>query len=134
MSFCIEANLSALAISKTGATPVFVEPDLDYCLIDPTKIEEKITPNTKAIMPVHIFGNPCNMAEIERIANDLEDNVDYYETDEEDNERTAAINKLSDAIASASEESDSEEDALDMLDNDEINRVFKILKDKSKDI
>ena len=62
--------------------------------------------------------------EIEKIAKNLEDEVDYYETDEEDNERTAAISKLSDAIASASEDSDSEDDALDMLDTDEINRIL----------
>ena len=68
--------------------------------------------------------NAKTKKDIEKIANDLEDNVDYYETDEEDNERTAAINKLSDAIASASEESDSEEDALDMLDNYEIDRIL----------
>ena len=36
--------------------------------IDVTKIEEKITPRTKAIMPVHIFGNPCDMDAIQNIA------------------------------------------------------------------
>ena len=42
--------------------------DKDTWNIDVTKIEEKITKNTKAIIPVHIFGNPCNMNEIGRIA------------------------------------------------------------------
>ena len=69
------------------------------------------------------FQNAKTKKEIERIAKDLEDEVDYFETDSEDNERTAAINKLSDAIAIASKDSDSEEDALDMLDTDEINRI-----------
>ena len=59
---------SAYSVCYTGAKPVFVDADKDTWNIDVTKIEEKITPNTKAIMPVHIFGNPCNMAEIERIA------------------------------------------------------------------
>ena len=59
---------SAFAVCYTGATPVFVDADKDTWNIDVTKIEEKISPRTKAIMPVHIFGNPCNMSEIERIA------------------------------------------------------------------
>lgn len=59
---------SAYAVCYTGATPVFVDADKDTWNIDVTKIEEKITPKTKAIMPVHIFGNPCNMLEIKRIA------------------------------------------------------------------
>ena len=75
------------------------------------------------------FQNAKTKKEIERIAKDLEDEVDYFETDTEDNERTAAINKLSDAIAIASKDSDSEEDALDMLDTDEINRILISLGD-----
>lgn len=59
---------SAFAVCYTGAKPVFVDADKDTWNIDVTKIEEKITPKTKAIMPVHIFGNPCNMDEILRIA------------------------------------------------------------------
>ncbi len=59
---------SAFAICYTGATPVFVDADKDTWNIDVKKIEEKITPNTKVIMPVHIFGNPCDMDTIEKIA------------------------------------------------------------------
>jgi len=58
---------SAFAVCYTGAKPVFVDADSSTWNIDVAKIEEKITPRTKAIMPVHIFGNPCNMAEIEKI-------------------------------------------------------------------
>ena len=65
-SFTMSA--SAFSVCYTGAKPVFV--DIDPCTwnIDVSKIEEKITSRTKAIMPVHIFGNPCNMEEIEKIA------------------------------------------------------------------
>ncbi len=49
------------AILNTGHKPVFVEPDMDTYLIDPKKIEEKITANTKAIMVVHLYGKPCEM-------------------------------------------------------------------------
>jgi perosamine synthetase len=59
---------SAFAVCYTGAMPVFVECDKYTWNIDSSKIEEKITARTKAIMPVHIFGNPCNMATIRNIA------------------------------------------------------------------
>jgi dTDP-4-amino-4,6-dideoxygalactose transaminase len=59
---------TAESISYVGATPVFVDVELDTYNIDPFKIEEKITDRTKAIMPVHIFGQPCNMEAINEIA------------------------------------------------------------------
>ena len=59
---------TALAVTYVGATPVFVEPDIRTYNIDPTKIEEKITSNTKAIMPVHLYGQACDMDPILAIA------------------------------------------------------------------
>lgn len=59
---------TALAVTYVGATPVFVEPDIRTYNLDPTKIEEKITSKTKAIMPVHLYGQPCDMAPIMEIA------------------------------------------------------------------
>ena len=59
---------SLIAISANGATPVLVEPDLATYLIDPAKIEEKITPRTKAIMVVHLYGRACEMEAINAIA------------------------------------------------------------------
>lgn len=59
---------SAYAVCYTGAKPVFVDADKDTWNIDVDKIEDKITPKTRAIMPVHIFGNPCNMDKIVEIA------------------------------------------------------------------
>ena len=59
---------SAFAVCYTGAIPVFVDADKDTWNIDANKIEAKITSKTKAIMPVHIFGNPCNMDKITEIA------------------------------------------------------------------
>ncbi len=58
---------TAWAVSYLGATPVFVDCSWDLN-IDVSKIEEKITSRTKAIMPVHIYGRQCNMGEIKRIA------------------------------------------------------------------
>lgn len=49
-------------------TPVFVDVEPDYYNLDPAKIEAAITPRTTAIMPVHVYGNPCKMDEIQKIA------------------------------------------------------------------
>jgi dTDP-4-amino-4,6-dideoxygalactose transaminase len=59
---------TAETISAVGATPVFVDVDKETFNIDATKIEEKITSKTKAIMPVHIFGQAADMDEINEIA------------------------------------------------------------------
>jgi dTDP-4-amino-4,6-dideoxygalactose transaminase len=59
---------TAEAIVYTGAKPVFVDIELDTFNIDCSKIEEKITPRTKAILPVHLFGHPCDMEKIMEIA------------------------------------------------------------------
>lgn len=59
---------TAEAISAVGAVPVFVDVDKDTFNIDASKIEEKITSKTKAIMPVHIFGQSADMDEINAIA------------------------------------------------------------------
>ena len=55
---------TAETISAVGAIPVFVDVEKDTFDIDPTKIEEKITSRTKAILPVHIFGQSAKMDEI----------------------------------------------------------------------
>jgi len=59
---------TVLAISYVGATPVFVEPNLTTFNINPTAIEAAITSRTKAIMPVHLYGQACEMDEIMRLA------------------------------------------------------------------
>lgn len=57
-----------MAVLANGAMPVFVDVELDTFLMDPQKIEEKITPCTKAIIPVHIAGLPVDMDPIMAIA------------------------------------------------------------------
>lgn len=59
---------SAFAVCYTGAKPVFVDADARTWNIDPVKVEAAITPATKAIMAVHIFGNPCQMDALQAIA------------------------------------------------------------------
>ena len=57
-----------LAVSYTGAKPIPVEPNLDTFNIDVTRIEECITPKTKAIIAVHLYGQPADMDLINEIA------------------------------------------------------------------
>jgi len=59
---------SVAAICYTGAKPVFADIDPKTYLIDPNKIEAAITPHTKAILPVHLYGQPCDMDAIQSIA------------------------------------------------------------------
>ena len=66
LTFIATAN----AVTYCNAKPVFVDSHPDYWCIDPEKIEEKVTPKTKAIIPVHLYGHPCDMDAIMDIAKD----------------------------------------------------------------
>jgi perosamine synthetase len=57
-----------MAVLYTGARPVFVDCELDTFNIDVKQIESKVTSRTKAIMPVHIYGHPCDIETILRLA------------------------------------------------------------------
>jgi dTDP-4-amino-4,6-dideoxygalactose transaminase len=59
---------TALAVSYVGATPIFVEPDANTYNINPANIEAAITSKTKVIMPVHLYGQACDMDSIMAIA------------------------------------------------------------------
>lgn len=63
-SFAATAN----TILRVGATPVFVDIEPDTYNLDPAQVEAAITPRTKAIMPVHLYGNPCDMDRLEALA------------------------------------------------------------------
>jgi perosamine synthetase len=56
------------AVLYTGATPVLVDADPDTWTMDVGQIESKVTPRTRAIMPVHIYGHPCDMDPIVEVA------------------------------------------------------------------
>ena len=61
---------TALAIKQTGATPVLVDHDPDTYNLDPRRLSAAITPRTKAILPVHLYGHPADMDPIQTIANE----------------------------------------------------------------
>lgn len=72
-----------LAVSYVGAKPVLVEPDLISYNIDPSKIRAAITPSTKAVIPVHLYGQACDMTAIMAISEDhnlfvIEDNAQAH--------------------------------------------------------
>lgn len=58
---------SVIGVTENGATPVFVDSD-DFLLMDVEQIEEKITERTKAILPVHLYGQACRMDKIVELA------------------------------------------------------------------
>jgi perosamine synthetase len=66
LTFIAVAN----AVTYTGAEPIFVDSHPEYWCIDPSKIEEKIDSQTKAVIVVHLYGHPCDMSEIMQIAED----------------------------------------------------------------
>lgn len=63
---------TAETIAQVGAKPVFVDIEEDTYNIDPTKVREKITSKTKAIIVVHLFGRAAKMDEIQKIAEEFE--------------------------------------------------------------
>lgn len=74
---------TVLAVSYVGAIPVFVEPDEDSFNINSLLIEAAISPRTKAILPVHLYGQCCNMEAIMKIAGEnqlkvIEDNAQSH--------------------------------------------------------
>ncbi|NQW02895.1 MAG: DegT/DnrJ/EryC1/StrS family aminotransferase [Acidobacteria bacterium] len=64
----LSAAYSALAIMMAGATPVFADIDPERLTLDPAAVAAAVTSRTSAILPVHLYGQPADMAAIERVA------------------------------------------------------------------
>ncbi|NGP76695.1 DegT/DnrJ/EryC1/StrS family aminotransferase [Balneolaceae bacterium YR4-1] len=74
---------TVLAVSYTGAKPVFAEPDTATYNLDPNNLENAITPKTRAVIPVHLYGQACEMDSIVAVANNhdlyvIEDNAQAH--------------------------------------------------------
>jgi perosamine synthetase len=65
LTFVATAN----AVAYTGATPVLADIDADTLCLDPASVKSLISPRTKAIIPVHLYGHPCDMDALSEIAN-----------------------------------------------------------------
>jgi len=74
-SFTFAATANSVAL--TGATPVFADIEPDTFSLDPAAVAAAVTPRTKGIMPVHLYGHPARIAELSRIAAD--NGIDLYE-------------------------------------------------------
>lgn len=61
---------TAAAVSRAGAIPVFVDVEPGYLTLDPSRIAARITPRTKAVLPVHLFGNAANLAELQALCDE----------------------------------------------------------------
>ena len=64
LTFCATAN----AVIHAGATPVFADVDLATATLDPADVERKITPKTRALLPVHLYGRPADMDALRALA------------------------------------------------------------------
>ena len=64
----LTATYTALAISRTGARPVFADVDRGSLTLAPGSVAEKLNSRTKALLPVHLYGNPCDMPALLEIA------------------------------------------------------------------
>ena len=64
LTFIATAN----AVTYTGATPIFIDSEPETWTLDPSIIEQSITPRTKAIIPVHLYGHPCDLDPILELA------------------------------------------------------------------
>ena len=64
MTFCATANVAV----HVGATPIIVDVEPDTLNLSPQRLEAAITPQTRAVMPVHLYGHPCDMDRINEIA------------------------------------------------------------------
>ncbi len=88
--FSFVATTSSLITN--GLKPIFVDIDKNTLNIDTSKIEESITPNTSAILPVHVFGNACDIKKIKAIAKKYKLKVIY------DAAHTFGVNKKGESI------------------------------------
>lgn len=74
-SFTFAATANSVAL--TGATPVFVDIEPNYFGLDPAAVEAAVTPRTKGIMPVHLYGHPASITELKVIAD--KHGIDLFE-------------------------------------------------------
>jgi dTDP-4-amino-4,6-dideoxygalactose transaminase len=64
----LTATFTALAISRVGARPVFADVEPETLTLSPSSVEKRLTKRTKAILPVHLYGNPCDMPALKDLA------------------------------------------------------------------
>jgi perosamine synthetase len=123
---------SAFAVCYTGATPVFADADPDTWNISPKSVEAKITPRTRVIMAVHIFGNPCDMAALQAIADTrgivlMEDAAEAHGA-EFDGRKAGALAKIAGFSFFANKNITTGEGGMVVTDDDDLARACRYHK------
>jgi perosamine synthetase len=125
---------SAASICYTGAKPVFVDAEKETWNIDVSKIEEKITNRTKAIMPVHIYGHPCDMKKINQIAKEyklliIEDSAEAHGSEIKD-KKCGSFGDLATFSFYANKTLTTGEGGMVVTDNDELAERCRYFRDQ----
>lgn len=123
---------TAFAVCYTGAMPVFVDVDEKSWNLDPTKIEARLTAKTKAIVPVHIMGLPCDMTAIQEIANRnnltiIEDAAESHGAEHGDR-KAGALGKMAAFSFFANKNLTTGEGGMVVTDDEELYERLKYLK------
>lgn len=133
LTFISTANVIRLC----NATPVFVDSHPDYWCIDPARLEEKITEKTKAIIPVHIYGHPCDMDSILEIAKKhnlfvIEDAAEAHGS-EYKGKRVGGLGDISCFSFYGNKIITTGEGGMCLTDNSELAEKMRILRDHGMD-
>lgn len=124
---------TANAVSYTGAKPVFVDAHPDYWCMDPVDLEAKLNANTKAVMPVHLYGHPCDMDPIRDIAADndlyiIEDAAEAHGS-EYKGEKAGGLGDVGCFSFYGNKTITTGEGGMCLTDNQELSEKMKILRD-----
>lgn len=129
LTFVATAN----AVKYTGAKPVFIDSEPRTWNIDPEKIEEKITPRTKATIPVHLYGHPCDMDRIREVAEKhdlaiIEDAAEAHGA-EYKGKKTGSLSTISCFSFYGNKILTTGEGGMCLTDNEELAEKIRFLKD-----
>ncbi len=133
LTFIATAN----AVTYCNAKPVLIDSHPDYWCINPEKIEEKITPKTKAIIPVHLYGHPCDMDAIMDIAERhglyvIEDAAEAHGAEYKD-KKVGSFGDVSCFSFYGNKIITTGEGGICLTDNDELAESMKALRDHAMD-
>jgi perosamine synthetase len=128
---------TANVVTYCNAKPIFVDSDFETWNIDSGKIEEKITDKTKAIIPVHLYGNPCDMRPIRDIAEDhhlfvIEDAAEAHGAEYE-GKKVGSFSDIACFSFYGNKIITTGEGGMCITDNEELTEKMKTLKDQGTD-
>lgn len=133
LTFVATAN----AVKYCNSKPIFVEPHPDYWCMDPEKMEENVRPQTKAIIPVHLYGHPCDMDAILDTAKDhdlyvIEDAAEAHGA-EYKGKKVGSFGDISCFSFYGNKIITTGEGGMCLTDNEELAQKMRILRDHGMD-